>query len=586
MRHFRLKASKLATCGPSIVGAVLFALFLSGAAPGEARVIYVDGNMGRDRNQGKSEGDAVRTLGRAAKIARGGDEIIVGPGIYYEKPTFSNLRGSARKPVWLRASQPGTATISGMWRDAAEGNVKWRRYNNGIYAAPHEPPLFGSFDGTFLFRFNTVKDLYRGRAGDIDMPDYGFAAVDGMVFVKLPDGVNPNGKSLKFSSEKASIVQVKNSPHFVIDGFRIEGAGAGRCIAFDRKSDHAIVRNTVMTYCRHGAQLSDDSLIEWSEYSYPGLYDFVETLRRRHGTTTPIYRLVKQYHPETWLEGGIAISFGYDHASRNCEFRYNFIHQTFDGEQLGQFEYSSSHHNVYMYNYDNHVEFENWAGHAARDLRLHDSLLLASSFGPLSHQDAGDDKKGMVGPHYVYRNVIVGLDDHGWNSWTLVKSRVRNPAFEGLHYYNNLLWSEGRSHADAGWQKDGYLFWDDERRDVFDFRNNIVIFNEANDNDRRGSFRSDHNLFVNAVDKPWLRGANGGYLGKSPDALKFIDADGLNFGLRPGSPAKNAGTALPRFAKTSSGRADVGPFPVGEDPGRHWPRPRRTVFTLTPPSFR
>ena len=582
-----LDLNKYLTGGLMALGLISAALIVADAPIAEARLIHVDKAWGNDRNSGLSKDSALRTIDRAARMARPGDEIVVGPGTYYEQPNFSNLRGTADRPVWLRASEPGTATISGMWQEAAEGRVRWKRHDNGLYSTPRaSQPLFGAFDGVFLFRFNTVQDLLDGRAGDIDMPEYGFAATDGMLFVKLPGGVDPNGKSLKFSDEESSIVEVNNAPYFIIDGFRIEGAGAGRCIGFDRTSHHAIVRNTIMTYCRHGVRLADDSLVEWSEYTYPGFHDFAEKLRQRNGTITPIYRLVKQYHPEAWLEGGMAISFGRDYASKNCEFRHNFIHETFDGEALGQFEYSRSHHNVYLYNYDNHVEFENWAGHGARELRLHDSLMLASAFGPISHQDAGQSDRGIVGPHYVYRNVVYGLDDHGWNSWTIVKSRIRNPAFEGLRYYNNLLWSEGQSDADAGWRRNGYLFWDDERRDVFDFRNNIVIFNEAGDNTGRGAFRSGHNLLVNAVDQPWLRGANSAYLGEDPASLRFNDVDGLNFGLRFGSPAENAGTPVPDVEQDGSGRLDVGPFAVGQDPGRDWPRPRETVFTYERPRFK
>ncbi|MDH3664487.1 MAG: hypothetical protein OEU92_31485, partial [Alphaproteobacteria bacterium] len=472
---------------------LLILLFSALAFTAEARDLHVD-QRAREGGDG-SQQHPLTTISAAAEIARGGDRIIVAPGTYYERPEFENLGSTADQPVWIKAERPGEVTISAMWPDAAEGRVAWRAVGKGVYAAPHEAPLFGHFEEAFLFRFNTVEDLLAAKAGDVDMPPYGFGAENGLVYVRLPDGLDPNGQKLKFSAKKAAVLSVVNSAYVIIDGFRIEGAGEGRCIAFDAESHHAIIRNTVMTSCRHGVRLADHGLIEWSEYSYPGFHAFAEDIRKRNGSATAVYDLVKSYHAKNWLEGGLAISFGRDHASKHTEFRYNFIHQTFDGEQLGQFEYASSHHNVYMHNYDNHVEFESWADHGARELRLHDSLLLAAALGPLSHQDASV-KTGMIGPHHVYRNVVFGFDDHGWDSWTVIKSKVKNPSFKGLYYENNLLWSDGRSPDDDGTnQGPGYLFWDDQRRDVFELKNNIIIFNEANDNKECGAFNADYNMY-------------------------------------------------------------------------------------------
>ena len=235
-----------------------------------------------------------------------------------------------------------------------------------------------------------------------------------------------------------------------------------------------------------------------------------------------------------------------------------------------------------MHNYDNHVEFENWAGHGARELSLHDSLLLAGPLGLISHQDVSRNR-GMIGPHHVYRNVVIGVDAHGWQSWTVIKSKVENPSFQGLYYTNNLLWSDGRSPGDrASSDGPGYLFRDDQRRDVFQLRNNIIVFNEANANRNRGAFDADYNVYVNAVDMPWLRGPNGAYLGADPSVLRFNDVDVLNFGLRADSPVLAIKAPA---AEMGEGFVNPGPFPAGLDPGRAWPRPRRTVFTSSQPAF-
>lgn len=152
--------------------------------------------------------------------------------------------------------------------------------------------------------------------------------------------------------------------------------------------------------------VAGSSIVEWSEYVYPGFYEFAENIRLLKGgeNNTLVFTLVKKYHDSVLLEGGLAESYGLSGTSVDCEFRYNFLHEAFDGEKLGDFEFSESHHNVYMYNYDNHNELESWAGFGSRELRLHDSLLLACPNGPISHQD--DQENGIVGPQYVYRDVI------------------------------------------------------------------------------------------------------------------------------------------------------------------------------------
>ncbi len=412
-----------------------------------------------------------------------------------------------------------------------------------------------------------------GRAAKVNvrMPLYGFAAQNGRLFVKLPGGLDPNGQALRFSPPtwgeegRTPVVKINQSPHVILDGFRIEGSGT-YCVRLDRESHHVTIRNTVLSYCRYGAQLPDHSLIEWSEYTYPGFHDFSEQVRQVNGNTLRNYELVKEYFP-AWLEGGLATSYGKNHASEHCEFRYNYIHETFDGERLGHFENSESHHNVYLYNYDNHVELENWAGHGSRNLRLHHSLFLASPGGAISHQEYA-----LEGPQYVYRNVIYGLDDHGWNAWTLIKSKAPSPKAK-IFYYHNLLWGAK-----------GQLFWDEIPPRALHMRNNIMIFTRnLNRVPSLRGFDSKSNLLVNDRDEPRLYGKQGKYVGADAEVLAFQNVPELNFGITAKSPAHDAGMILPGFNDDATGPPDIGPFEVEKPPGADWPRPRRTIFTSTPP---
>jgi hypothetical protein len=85
------------------------------------------------------------------------------------------------------------------------------------------------------------------------------------------------------------------------------------------------------------------------------------------------------------------------------------------------------------------------------------------------------------------------------------------------------------------------------------------------------------------VDKAWLRGSHGAYLGTGTTSLKFINTAGLDFGIQTGSSAENLGVALPGFNDGAPGGPDIGPFEAGFDPGSNWPRPRVTTYTTAPP---
>jgi hypothetical protein len=555
------------------LAAGLFAALPLGAEispPAEAagRTIYVNATSGNDSNDCLAADRACRTIQRGANVVRGGDRMIVGPGTYYEAPSFQNLASSSTSPVWILSETPGAARISGMWKEAALGQVSWQDDGGGVYSAPHGPALFGSYNGTFLFRSKTVTDLRNANAGGVNTPSHGFAAENGRIYVRLPNAANPNGKSILFSpptwgeTGALEVVRVSGSPYVILDGFVFEGSGTF-CVTFSQSSTFPTVRNSRFEYCRYGVQLPDNSLVEWSEYSYPGFYDFAETVRQANGGAFRIFDLIKNYWPGT-MEGGLADTYGSSGTSRNCEFRYNFLHDSFDGESLGDFEYSESHHSVYRHNYDDHIEMENWAGHGSRELRLHDSLFLSA--GLISHQETR-----LVGPQYVYRNVVIPYDSHAAANWTILKTKAAN-ATPGIYFYHNLFWGNSTE-----------LFWEEESRAHIHFRNNILVFQRNRNSATATTLDSDYNLLVNDVDKPFLYGSHGSYLGTNPSVLGFLDAAGLNFGILATSPAVNRGVSLPGFNDSAPGGPDIGPFESGVNPGTEWPRPRRTVYTTAPP---
>jgi len=178
------------------------------------------------------------------------------------------------------------------------------------------------------------------------------------------------------------------------------------------------------------------------------------------------YPLVKEYQPANWYESGIAdYAYGLDEPPVNCEFRYNHMHELFDCEGLGNFDDSERHNNVYEHCYDNSVKLEGWQkGLHSRNLRLHDNLMISCPQGHISHQNP----KELQGPHFIYRNVILGYDAHGMNPWVLIKSKHNNGT--GFHYYHNLFWVES---AEPYWNE---REWHQRWLEKFDFTNNIFVF--------------------------------------------------------------------------------------------------------------
>ncbi len=580
---------------PSLAVALLaMAMCVGGRrAAAEGTRWYVSA-AGRDSADGRTPATAFRTLPRAVKALRGGDTLVVMPGEYYVAPlVLENLPSSREKPIWILAQPRGKATLSAAWPEAARGEVNWERESDGVYSAPHGPVLFGGWRGHFLYRYLSLDDLRQARVvtresyGEVNGPESGIVCDEGRVSVKLPGGADPNGERIVLSPPfwgepgRTPVVRVLNSPGLIIDGLRIEGSGTYG-IQFDPASTHAIVRNCIFEYCRAGVGLPSDSLVEWCEHSYPGFTEFSKEVRRRNRGRILTYPLVKDYQPANWYEFGIAdFAPGMEQAPTDCEFRYNFSHDLFDGENLGSFDDSESHHNVYLHCFDNCVELEAWKeGFGSRNLRFHDNLLLGCPSAPLSHQNP----EYLEGPQYVYRNVVYGFDDFGWNPWTLIKSKCYQKG-RGFHYFHNLFWVES---AELYWNEKE---WPQGWLDTFEFTNNILVFTRRlkRPTGPAGSetrFAASHNLVATPNgDEPILNALlrNGGIHLLDPGVVGIRDPRALGFTLTPGSPAIDAGVPIAGISDDAVGAPDLGPFEVGRDYGVEWPRPRRTVFDANPP---
>lgn len=565
---------------------------------------YVDASTGDDGADGRSTSRAFRTLARGVQAMRPGDTLVVGPGRYYHNPlVVRDLPGTADNPTTIRAEPRGGATISAAWSEAAEGRVTWTPVGDGVFRAEQardRPATCGGYEGEFLLRFRNLEHLRTGDIGHKDTkagvpplvaPAYGFAVVDGRYYVRLPGGADPNGRRIVFAVRASEtvkhwewdgrdlkggepVMQVVNSPGLVLDGFRIEGAATG--VRFDATSTHAIVRNCLFEYCTTGVALRSDSVVEWCEYSFPGLSRLHRHMTERNPLRKEdnlIFPLLKDYGGG--IEGGIATSdtqVGFYSAAR-CQIRYSYMHDAFDGDNLGAFTDSESHHNVYVNCFDNAVEFENsFRNQPSRNLRFHQNLVVGYFHGAISHQE---HLPTMEGPHWVYRNVIVCDRDATWNPWLVVKTSLPSGT-KGINYHNNLIWLRGGK---------GGLYWfegnhppQEEALSGMRWTNNIVIFDsKLIQQPTPDPFFADANLLVAPNPRKSLLGVNGKAIA-SLDALGLTDPRGMDFSLTSDSPAIGAGIAVPGITPEGEARPDAGPFSFGAGGGAEWPRARRTVF--------
>lgn len=565
--------------------------------PSGVRTIWVDQENGKDgkpQHDGLSPAKAKKTIQAGIKALKPGNVLVVRNGTYYERLAINNLGEKTR----IMAETPGSVRISGLWKDAELSKVAWEKKGD-VFSAKHGDSFMGSFGDEFLFRYKTVAELKASelkvnvaRPGKppkivvVKKPPHGFAFANGKIHLRLPKGMKLKDHPVKLTDnnkKSTPIIDVKKSPEIIIDGFVIEGAGPGFAILFDRNSQNPRIRNCKFTHSKFAAKLPHESLIEWSEYCYTGFRNFADALIDLNGVgSTAIFTLVKKYWKQgggAALEGGLAESIFADKkakvsGSKDCEFRFNYIHETFDGERLGAFFDSVSHHNVYRYNEDNHIEFESFlANRPCRNLWVHDCLFLDCGAGPLSHQDTSSGEgKGMQGPHYVSHCVIDNRDRKHSHPRLLIKILGLKGTVAYYHCY--LGQAAGKNE---GFNEDNTIARAMRKEKLgkkLKVMNCIVVGDGLTKSDAHGKPEYLGNLVVdsNKAEAEKI----GELVGKKPAALKLGD----HYRLLDNSPAIGAAKKLPDKWRWPDGRSrsDVGPFAKGVKPEKNWPRPMRTFY--------
>lgn len=340
-----------------------------------------------------------------------GETLNVRPGAYY-----GTLKIDGKKGCVIRAIDPGTVRISGLWQDADLGKVKWVRKWDA-WACERPDTFMASYDDHFLFRYRSVDELKAPEILGHAKPDFGYAYKQGHIFMRLPNDEDPNGKSIQFCNKEAqAIIRVSNSPDLTIDGFAVEGAGNKDAIRFDAKSEAPLVENCVFTHSRRAVRVPHRATIRYCEYTYSGFWNLYQELVKLNGEgTAAMFDLTKKVWTKpgsgnAFLEGGL-IETIYKAGSEGVVLENNFMHSVFDGQRLGCCKSVESSHNVYYQCLDNSFEAEHHTDGINAKIHEHHSLILDCPAALCSHQDTND--KGMGEKHYVSHCVIANRDVSG-----------------------------------------------------------------------------------------------------------------------------------------------------------------------------
>lgn len=98
-----------ATMGMAVWALPAFGVMIAAASPSEAVTRYVRAG-GNDLNDGLTPATAVRSITRAAALARAGDSVVVGPGAYVEGDVTPAESGTGGRPIQFIGDAEGKRT--------------------------------------------------------------------------------------------------------------------------------------------------------------------------------------------------------------------------------------------------------------------------------------------------------------------------------------------------------------------------------------------------------------------------------------------------------------------------------------------
>jgi DNA-binding winged helix-turn-helix (wHTH) protein len=141
---------------------------------------------GRDSNTGASAEHALRTIQRAADMARPGDVVLIHPGIYRQS-VHVRRSGTWIQPIAFRGAGPDVILDGADERIAA--GVKWKPIGEAVHVhtSGFQTTHVSTEQGR-LFNYRSLDDLRALRAG----APGGFFADKDRLFLKFFDGSSPS----------------------------------------------------------------------------------------------------------------------------------------------------------------------------------------------------------------------------------------------------------------------------------------------------------------------------------------------------------------------------------------------------------
>lgn len=148
-------------------------------------IIYVNGGVKKDGNG--TEQEPFRTISEAAKIARPGDEVVVGPGIYreYVDPVY---KGEPDKRITYRSQEKGGAVITG-----AEPVKNWTKLEGTVWKTTIPNGIFGTYNPyTTLVQGDWFIADFLAHTGEVYLNEKSLYEVDSLEKVLHPTVYQPS----------------------------------------------------------------------------------------------------------------------------------------------------------------------------------------------------------------------------------------------------------------------------------------------------------------------------------------------------------------------------------------------------------
>jgi DNA-binding winged helix-turn-helix (wHTH) protein len=511
---------------------------------------------GRDTNSGTSPETPLRTIQRAADLARPGDVVLIQPGVYRESVRVRKS-GTRLQPLVFRGAGPGVILDGADARVAA--GVAWTPLGGGLFehdtgfATTHVTTELGR-----LFRYASLKDLRTLRVG----APGGFFAETGHIYMKFADNSAPSRHTIHAGRLDRGIL-VDRQSWVGFDNLEIRhygGAETGVGIELRECTSCRIWRCRFSEIARagiwadggQGGRIEDNAISDTSITSWPW-HDVNLSHTVNHG-----------------------IFFGRP-APRGFVVRHNFVDGTVDGiapcgsasPAGGPTNETDVYDNVLGDVADDAIEAESYCANVRLWGNRINGSLMAISTAPAA-----------PGPTWILRNIAYGFGKaRGHEVWSAsgLKINTFDKVSSGAVFlYHNTFVTDiprvdaiallepgevalvrARNNVLAGTrhalQKTNPLYWDGDGNDLYTSSSESLV----------------EWLGVQYRDVEAFRRATGQERGGFSAAPLLVDPLGGDFTPKSGSPLVDRGLPIPGINDGFRGRApDVGAIETGSPPGR------------------